>query len=657
MTRYIYVLYFLISLPSLCSAQLPLFGPGYADSLGKVLQQETNDSVKAKLHFTLTIYWLARDSAKAAHHLAEGKRFSRHSPFMQGYAASQEGYFYYGTDMEKSEAAYRKTDSLMSRFATKDAYRVRANAWRNMAVIRQRQDDDEGYLDILLSKALPLAEQSGDSVLIGSQYTSIGLAFMNTEQYGKAEPYLNNAISYLQGGSDRTAMLVSAYYRAGENYIYLKNLQRVKVMLDSMRIILAPHPESDMNSGYYLVEGMYHHERKEYDKALNSFDKGIATAGGANKIYRIQELQYAKVRALLAQKSYEKARQVLTGLLKDEDAMSLVDNQIETYSRLSEAYAGLGNMPLAYTWLKRYSQLSDSMYESRLLHDINALEVKFRNAENQKEIIALKAANEQADLSSRNAWLMTWLLASACIFLLIVTVFALLYYRSHKKLSARKIAEAEQQKQLELTKAILEGEERERQRLARDLHDGLGGMLAGVKMNLSGTVEGLPGTVPGKARLIQIIQQLDNSVNELRGIARNMMPESLLNFGLETALKDMCELNTVPGLDIHFEALGVQPDLPEKTQIVIYRIAQELLANAIKHSGASKIILQCSQNQHMFYLAIEDNGKGFDPQMNKKAGLGWNNIRNRVDFLKGKMEVDSVPGEGTTINIELNVSE
>jgi signal transduction histidine kinase len=101
----------------------------------------------------------------------------------------------------------------------------------------------------------------------------------------------------------------------------------------------------------------------------------------------------------------------------------------------------------------------------------------------------------------------------------------------------------------------------------------------------------------------------------------------------------------------------VQPNLPEKTQIIIYRIAQELLANAIKHSGADKIMLQCSQNENIFYLAIEDNGKGFDPKTTGRKGLGWDNIRNRIEFLKGKIEVDSVPGEGTTINIELNVSE
>jgi Signal transduction histidine kinase len=652
MTRFLLIFCFFVCLTSLCAAQLPIINKGYADSISQLLQKEKNDSVKSKLNFLLFYSYLNTDTAKARQHLMEGRRYGQKYPLMFAQSYAHEGYYYINKDIPKSEAAYMKADSILIGQTSKDAYRIRSNAWQNYAVLQQMKDDDASYVDIVLNKAIPLGKLSGDSMLLGSEYANVANAFTNTEQYEKAEEYFNNALAILKPASKEPSRLLMVYFRTGENYINLGKYAEAKTILDSMKVLLAPYPGFEMYAGYYQVQGLYHHKMKQYDSALVSFDKGIESAGGVNGKYRIDELEVLKTETLVEQKNFAKAKELLLRLSKDEDLMSLGYTRLKIYGGLAASYAGLGNFSQAHSSLKQYSELSDSLFKTRFKRDINALEVKYKNAESQKEIIELKAKNEQTALSSKNAWLLTTLLASISIFLLVVIIFALLYYRSQKKLAARKLLEIEQQKELEVAKAMLDGEEGERRRLARDLHDGLGGMLAGVKMNLSGTAN-----VTQDEKLFQVIHQLDNSVSELRRIARNMMPESLLNFGLETALKDMCELNFAPGLEIHFQSLGVQPNLPEKTQIIIYRIAQELLANAIKHSGANRIMLQCSQNENMFYLSIEDNGKGFDPKADRRKGLGWDNIRNRIEFLKGKIEIDSVIGEGTTINIELNVSE
>ncbi|MNR31036.1 Sensor histidine kinase ComP [compost metagenome] len=135
-----------------------------------------------------------------------------------------------------------------------------------------------------------------------------------------------------------------------------------------------------------------------------------------------------------------------------------------------------------------------------------------------------------------------------------------------------------------------------------------------------------------------------------------MMPENLLNFGLKTALKDLCETLMTNSTKIDFQAFEIDGPIPEQTQITIYRIVQEMLANAIRHAQATKILLQCSKNGHMFFITQEDNGKGFDlNSTHAENGTGLNNIRNRVGFLKGKMEIESTINEGTIINIELHV--
>jgi signal transduction histidine kinase len=133
-----------------------------------------------------------------------------------------------------------------------------------------------------------------------------------------------------------------------------------------------------------------------------------------------------------------------------------------------------------------------------------------------------------------------------------------------------------------------------------------------------------------------------------------MMPETLLKFGLEIALKDLCEFYMRDSIHIDFQAFCIQENLPLTVQINIYRIVQEILSNAIRHANAENIVLQCSQDGNDFFITIEDNGTGFDTSiLARKKGMGLDNVKNRVEYLKGKTEIISTPGEGTTINIEL----
>lgn len=660
MIRLINLVAFLIVI-SLCSkAQMPLDQKRYYDSLTNILQRTTSDSIKARANYALVYYWVSRDTAKAKQCLEEARRLSKPHPFLQALSYAHEGYLYYSSDIDRSDAAFATADSLLKKFTTKEAYLSLANIWINRAAIKQRKDDDRAYIDIVLNKAIPLALKAGDSAIVASQYVGVGVAFMNVEQYDKAEPYFDKAIKIFQSINAQPSRLVAALNRAGENYIYLKKYEEAKKTVAAVKTLLAPYPESELYAVHYMVEGLCFLHDQQYTPAETSFNKGIAAAKGPNKAYVIQELLFYKVKALLANKKYETAKQILLELSADEEIMELGGSRLEVYEGLAESYAGLGQMKPAYEWTKLSHHLSDSLHESDLANDINDLEMKYQRAESQKEIITLKAKNEHAALSAKNNRLYSILFASTTLFLLIVAVFALLYYRSNKKLLAQKelnhrqeLKEIEQQQRLQFGQAVLQGEEQERRRLARDLHDGLGGMLAGVKLNLSGQVEKVPATEQ-QGELRKVIVQVDNSVTELRRIAHNMMPVNLLKFGLQTALEDLCESLMTDAVRIDFQAYGIEPSIPEQTQINIYRIVQEMLANAIRHADASSIILQCNQDGDTFLITQEDNGKGFDTSVSAK-GIGLSNIRNRVGFLRGTMEITSVINEGTIINIELHV--
>jgi signal transduction histidine kinase len=219
------------------------------------------------------------------------------------------------------------------------------------------------------------------------------------------------------------------------------------------------------------------------------------------------------------------------------------------------------------------------------------------------------------------------------------------------------------QRQIQKQKIMMEKElaiEQERTRMARELHDGLGSMLSGIKHSFSAIKKQVPLNDEQEEKFDHNIDRLNESITELRNISHSMASESLLKYGLENSLSDYCRHISQPGnLVVSFESLDTEKmQLTEEQAFHIFRIVQELLQNSIKHSGASTAIVQLSYNNHRLYLTVEDNGKGFT--MNKeehKKGMGLKNIETRIKTLRGKMDYQSSPSKGTSVLIEIPCEE
>jgi signal transduction histidine kinase len=234
-------------------------------------------------------------------------------------------------------------------------------------------------------------------------------------------------------------------------------------------------------------------------------------------------------------------------------------------------------------------------------------------------------------------------------------------YRHKQKLQQAKIEELENEKQLTATQSILKGEEQERTRLAKDLHDGLGGMLSGIKYSFQNMKENLILTPDNAQAFERSIDMLDSSIREMRRVAHNMMPEMLLKYGLNVALKTFCsEIDRSAAVKTTYQSIGMQNiTIDQTTAVTIYRIIQELVHNAIRHANAQKILVQVNaqQEERMLSVTVEDNGNGFDTNLLQDAqGIGWSNIQNRVDFLNGKIDLNSEPDKGTSVLIEIPIS-
>lgn len=659
----VFVLSVLGSLEIYAQQQIPLNEKHYLDSLQNILRHNTADSSKAEASFLLVEYWKMKDTLKSNAYLAAGKKYAQKSPYYSALGHFYEGQYYFSWDHSKAAIAFKNAEEALARFQTKKAYAKRAAAWYNYALMSM---DEKGYdyiTEITLEKAIPNAEKAGDSKVVAHYYTQLSTILMNNYQFSKATAYSQKAIDLLEKEAPGSTDLLFAYLSAVSIYCYDNKPENAKPLLQKAQRLLAPFPESLNNTLYYYNEALFYTTIKQYARALTSIDTGIILAKKYNQKQLYQQFFFRRYDVYSEQKDYAKARMILLDIVKEGTLISNINDRAVIYSEIAKASERLKDYKEAYTWLSRSRNVSDSINNDQTKLKINELETKYRTAQNQEKIVSLKAQNRQALLTSKNQRLYNWFLGLGCLFLLVTLAFVLLNARNRRKLLEQKeinykqqLLEMEQKQLLKVTKAMLDGEELERERVARDLHDGLGGMLSGVKIGLSGWTDTNP-VVSGDKDLSRIIKQLDTSVNELRRIARNMVPETLIKFGLETALKDLCEFHMQESPNINYEAFNIEKDIALNVQLNIYRIVQELLSNAIKHAKAKNILVQCSQNGATFFITFEDDGIGFDLNlMDQKKGMGLDNLKNRIAYLQGKLEILSSVNDGTTINIELNTA-
>jgi two-component system, NarL family, sensor kinase len=227
-------------------------------------------------------------------------------------------------------------------------------------------------------------------------------------------------------------------------------------------------------------------------------------------------------------------------------------------------------------------------------------------------------------------------------------------FRQRQKIKNKEIITLQQQQEIAQLEALIEGEEKERKRIAQELHDGLNGDLSAIKYRLT-TFEESGLSAIDTENLNKVINMIDDSCAQVRNISHNLMPSSILEYGLIETIREYClKINTHEHFHIDFQFFGNYLSLSKKTETVIYRIIQELVTNILKHSKATEALIQFNYREDELFITVEDNGIGFDKNVISK-GIGHQNIQTRIDFLNAQINVDSSStGTSYTISIDLN---
>jgi signal transduction histidine kinase len=323
----------------------------------------------------------------------------------------------------------------------------------------------------------------------------------------------------------------------------------------------------------------------------------------------------------------------------------LLTHRLANYSALSSIYEHLGDFKSAYIKQVAYANLNDSLLNVENTKVNEQLELKFRTAEKDKELAQNKVL--LYSLQKRIT-----LMASAVVLLLGLAFAVWRISRQRQKLQAERIRNFEQQQKIEHLHSKMQGEEEERSRIARELHDGVNVLLSATKMTYAALGKEHR-HLPETKTYGEIMNLLNSMGMELRTITYKLVPELLIQQSLPDAIETFCELIQKGNkLHIELQTYGSFTALPPEICFAVYRIVQELVHNIVKHAQATHVLIALVHQDDLLQLTVEDNGNGFDPEKTTK-GLGLKSIRSRVHDIGGSISFSSQKDEGTSVEIEV----
>jgi signal transduction histidine kinase len=319
----------------------------------------------------------------------------------------------------------------------------------------------------------------------------------------------------------------------------------------------------------------------------------------------------------------------------------------QNQDQLASCYEQTGQFDLATMALKRSASLKDSLLNEKNLVQINELEQRFRVVEKDKAI---------AQLQERAARKQLLIVVIVGLFLLAAAIFVLIYQRQKRKANEARDAAIIEERERGLD-AVFTATEEERKRIAKDLHDGVGQQLSGLRMGFESLTLQVQSALPHQQEAInKMTQVIDEACKDVRNLAHQMMPKALSESGLIASIDDM--LNKSLGLTkitYRLEHFNVdQQRYNEKVELGLYRVCQELVNNIIKHSGASEVVVQLFKSKGLLILIVEDNGRGFAHTKNS-AGIGLSNITSRIHTVDGDVSWEPGPQSGTVATVKVPV--
>jgi signal transduction histidine kinase len=418
--------------------------------------------------------------------------------------------------------------------------------------------------------------------------------------------------------------------------------------IDTIGIELAERSSNEFSKAMFydnIANCFLYGSPPDFPKAIEYFQRTLQIDSSFSNRKQMSDSYYNLGNAFMMQKKFGESIGYFQRSVILAEQSGFAQGQLKGFNALATSYKLSGQPEKAYDALKAHNRVKDSLFTSASEAKMVEMQTLYDTVKKEQKI-----EQQQNKLRFQNFLFV----GIAGLVLLGALLGQSLYKRHNLKKETQLQAEIMRQQEM-ATKAVLEAEENERQRIARDLHDGLGQMMSAAKMNLSAFESELKFAGPEQKRSFEnVIKLVDDSCREVRTVSHIMMPNVLLKNGLAAAVKDFVDKLDERTLKVHLFTEGLDQRLDSNTEIVLYRVIQECVHNVVKHSGASTLDISLIRDHQSLNATIEDNGKGFDPGSREQSeGIGLKNIVSRVEYLKGTVDFDSAPGRGTVVALNI----
>lgn len=519
------------------------------------------------------------------------------------------------------------------------------------AAVLQRQMGEAHYFKgrydsaaALFHASISQMEPKGASVQLARGLNALAKLYRKTRDLPRANAIYDKAFGVFQSLNDSAGMAMIwnesgvVYEYAGD---YGKAIERYTASLNMDRLLGDENGAAyalNNIAGAYLLQKRYGEAEDHLKEAMairrtlrDSFALALSHSDLAAVYLEASDLSAAKIHV-------DSSNAIAT-------AMGYAELRQNNFGLLSQVAEKAGDYKSAYAYGQQRAALKDSLFGIEKTKQIEELNTRYETVKKEQQI-----EEQQHRIAQQN----TMFIAGGSVVVLLA-LLAFTQYRRYRWKQKARLQAAVAREQEEASRAVMEAEEAERQRIAKDLHDGVGQMMSAAKMNLSAYEDkAIFQNNESRESFGRIIQLVDESCAEVRSVSHNMMPNALVKGSLHAALQEFIGKLRNDRLAIHLYAEGLTEKLDSRVETVLYRVIQESVNNVIKHSGATALDISVVRDEDSLTATVEDNGSGFDTGgAGFSEGLGLKNIQTRVAYLKGTVEIDSAPGRGTLVAVHL----
>lgn len=552
---------------------------------------------------------------------------------------------FYQSDFDLAKSYYLES---LAEFGTLNDSLEIAKANYNVATVMNAKADYKETLTYGL-KALAFFEAIGDHNGEGRVYNLLGIAANVNNDFEKSITYLKQYYQLVKRVPDSLEM-ATALNNLGSTFTTMGLPDSAIHYLNSARKMNEKIGTDRNMASIYSNLGAMYEAKDDLHEAIAHTVSGLRYARAEGDRLREAGLLFNLGKYKNALGQTQESIPHFIQAIDISEAIGFFEVIYKANNSLAKVRADQGRHAEAYQHMLAVETAKDSVFVIEKMKSERELEARFQSEkkEQQIEILNQETAIQQLKLRQRNLMLI------ATLALLVTGAVTAYFVFKQRRLQAEARLQHEINTQQEkATRDVLDAEERERRRIAGDLHDGVGQTLSAALLNLNYLYKSVAeGKAPDPQLIDTALGLVKDSYQEMRSISHQMMPNALLKAGLATSIKEFLDPIDGKNIKVYLNVSGLNERLDQQLETVLYRAIQEAVNNVVKHAGATRLTIQILKDEEGLSVSIEDNGGGFDPSSaGYEEGIGLKNIRSRVALLRGSVDVDSAVGRGTVVVI------